>query len=261
MEKEHYTLVLGAGGNIGGKVARELLRQKAKVGVVGRSRSRLAGFEGEAELMEGDFNDDSFLQQAFQKANSLFLTVPDEAFADVSATARRLARLLAGTPVTHIVNISNSIVRKAGQSTRLVALEQELNAHLPQHLLHLRCGNFFENLNWGLHTPYAPDLKLPYISSYEVAYEAASHLLQQGFSGRQVKALLGERDYSMKELAAAAGVTYQQLPYTSGNIHFYQPFNEGNFEVEPRTEKYRTGRDARFTLAYFLEHDLQLSQV
>ncbi len=253
--------MLGAGGNIGGKVAQQLLKQGAKVAVAGRSRGRLSQFEERATILEGDFNDDAFLQQAFGGAISLFLTVPDEAFADVPATAKRLARLLHGTPVTHIVNISNSIVKKAGQPTRLVALEQELDKCLPQHILHLRCGNFFENLNWGLHTPYAPDLMLPYISSYEVAFEAANHLQRQDFTGKQVKALLGEREYSMAELAAAAGVTYQQLPYTPENIHFYKPFNEGDFQVEPRAGKYKPGRDERFTLAYFLQHGLQRSEV
>ncbi|MCX2742187.1 NAD(P)H-binding protein [Pontibacter anaerobius] len=255
--ESNYILVLGAGGNIGGKVAQELVAQGAQVGVVGRSRSRLSRFEGKAEILEGDFSDDVFLHHALQKASSLFLTVPNDVFSDVSATARRLARLLQGTAVTHIVNISNSIIRRAGKPTGLVALEEELNKCLPQHLLHLRCGNFFENLNWGLHTPYLPDLKLPYISSYEVAHTAAQHLLQQDFTGKQAKALLGERDYSMAELAAAAGVTYQQLPYTSENIHFYKPFNESDFEVEPRSAKYEPGREERFTLKYFLIHDLK----
>ncbi|WP_266204490.1 NAD(P)H-binding protein [Pontibacter kalidii] len=261
MKKENYILVLGAGGNIGGKVAQELLSRGAKVGVVGRNRSRLGQFEGKAEVWEGDFNDDAFLHQAFLKANRLLLTVPDDAFTDVAATAQRLARLLQGTAVTHIVNISNSIIQKAGKPTRLVALEEELNRYLPQHLLHLRCGNFFENLNWGLHTPYAPNLKLPYVSSYEVAFEAANHLQQRDFTGKEVKALLGERDYGMAELAAAAGVTYQQLPYTPENIHFYRPFNEGDFEVEPRIGKREPGTDERFTLTYFLQHDLQRGKV
>lgn len=261
MKQKNYILVLGAGGNIGGKVAQELLNRGVQVGVIGRSRSRLAQFEGKAEILEGDFNDDVFLHQALQKASSVFLTVPDDAFANVSTTAQRLARLLQNTAVTHIVNISNSIVKKSGKQTRLVALEEELNKNLPQHLLHLRCGNFFENLNWGLHTPYLPNLKLPYISSYEVACIAAQHLQQQDFAGKQVKAILGERDYSMAELAATAGVTYQQLPYTPENIHFYKPFNDGDFELEPRPENYKPGTDKRFSLEYFLQYDLQVSVV
>ncbi|NDK56755.1 NAD(P)H-binding protein [Pontibacter fetidus] len=256
MEKQNYILILGAGGNIGGKIADRLLAQEVTVGVVGRNPENLKRFEGKAELWLGDFNDDTFLKEALRKASSLFLTVPDSAFSDLNATAARLARLLKDTPVTHIVNISNSIIKKAGQATRLVALEAELNYYLEQHMLHLRCGNFFENLNWGLHTPYAPDLKLPYVSSYEVAHVAAAHLLQQDFTGKQVQALTGNQDYSMAELAAAAGVNYRQLPYSDENVHFYKPFNEGDFEVEPRLASY-TLADEQFTLAYFLKHDLK----
>ena len=260
MENSEYILVLGAGGNVGGKIADELLKYGKRVGVVGRSRSRLSRFQGKAQVWEGDFEDDNFLSQAFGKASSLFLTVPDTAFADVKATAQRLAQLLQHTPVTNIVNISNSIIRKGGVPTRLVAVEEELNRTLPQHLLHLRCGNFFENLNWGLHTPYAPDLRLPYISSYEVAAVAAAHLANQDFTGQTVKALLGARDYSMAELAAEAGVTYQQLPYTPENVHFYKPFNEGDYEVEARTP-FSHPTEEKFSLRYFLDNDLKASAV
>ncbi|AKD03599.1 NAD(P)H-binding protein [Pontibacter korlensis] len=259
MKKKNHILILGAGGNIGGKVAKELITLGEQVAVFGRSRERLSSFEGKAELKEGDFNDDKALGQALQKANSVFLTVPDAAFNDATATAKRLGVLLQETPVTHVVNISNSIVRKGGVPTRLVALENELNEALRQHLLHLRCANFFENLNWGLHTPYAPDLRLPYISSYEVAYVTARHLQQQDFTGKQVKALLGERDYSMAELAAAAGVAYQQQPYTPENIHFYKPFNDGDFVVEQRQDSHTSvQKEERFTLGYFLKNNLLL---
>jgi hypothetical protein len=51
------------------------------------------------------------------------------------------------------------------------------------HIEHLRCANFFENLNWGLHTPYRADIKLPYRSSYEVAYLAVDYLKYLDFTG------------------------------------------------------------------------------
>ncbi|WP_439879907.1 NmrA family NAD(P)-binding protein [Pontibacter sp. MBLB2868] len=258
--KEDLILVFGAGGNIGGKIADELLAAGANVGVVGRSRARLQKFEGKAEIWAGDFMDDAFLREAFWSARSLFLTVPDECFADPAAAARRLEELISESNITHVVNISNSIIKKGGSATRLVAFEQELNKIAGINLKHLRSANFFENLNWGLHTPYRPELKLPYISSYEVAHVAAQYLYQQNFEGKSVDVLLGTRDYSMAELAAAAGEVYKQQPYTDQNIGFYKPFNEGDFEVEPRTIQ-NTSKltDNRFSLEYFLERDLQLN--
>mgnify|MGYP005749246267 CR=1 FL=1 len=224
---------------------------------MGRSLSRLQQFEGKATILEGDFEDDTFLQGAFAKASRVFLTIPNESLLNPVATAARLGKLLAGSPVRHIVNISNCILKKAGAPTRLVAMEQELNKLPGVHIKHLRCANFFENLNWGLHTPYLPDLKLPYISSYEVAHVAAELLLNPAFEGKTVDVLLGAQDYSMAELAEMAGEKYKQLPYTPANEYFYRPFNEGDFEVEQRTDA-NTSRfsDPKFSLAYFLEYEL-----
>ncbi|WP_242920588.1 NAD(P)H-binding protein [Pontibacter liquoris] len=257
MKKYPHTLIFGASGNIGGKIAQLLLENDAPVGVVGRSSDRLRAFAGRAAIWAGDFADDALLRKALQPAGSLFLTVPNEHLENPAATAERLGHLLQGSAVTHIVNISNSILKRGGQPTRLVAFEQELNKLPGLNILHLRCGNFFDNLNWGLHTPYLPDLRLPYVSSDEVAFVAANHLLRQDFNGIEVRSLLGARDYSMAELAAAAGETYVQQPYTPDNRLFYQPFNEGDFEVAPRTEANTSlAQHERFTLAYFLAHEL-----
>ncbi|MFD2246982.1 NAD(P)H-binding protein [Pontibacter ruber] len=257
MNKENYVLILGVTGNIGGKIAQELLYKNVKVGVVGRSRSKLAAFEGKAEVWQGDFNSDEFLKQAFTKATTLFLTVPDEALLTPAATAQRLIRLIQNSSISHVVNISNCITEKYGAPTRLVAFEQELNKAASMNLLHLRCANFFENLNWGLHTPYRPDLALPYISSYEVAAVAAQHLATRDFSGITVQELMGARDYTMAELAAAAGEKYNQLPYTDGNRHFYKGFNDGDFKVTERTSANTSaGTEDRFTLEYFLRNEL-----
>ena len=260
MKKENYILVLGASGNIGGKIAQELISRGETVGVVGRSKERLQQFEDRAEIWTGDFGDDTFLQKAFSKASTLFITIPDEHLSDPPAVAKRLGVLLQDSPVNHAVNISNSIVKRGGATTRLVLLEQELNKTKGINLKHLRSANFFENLNWGFSTPYRPDLQLPYISSYEVACVAANYLQRGDFEGVSVDVLLGERDYSMAELAAAAGTTYQQVPYTSENIYFYKPFNEGDFEVEARTlANTSAAKEARFTLEYFIRHDLRLT--
>ncbi len=256
MNAESYILILGATGNIGSKIAQELILKNAAIGVVGRNYKKLADFEGKADLLEGDFNNDAFLQQGFSKATTLFLTVPDDTLLDPAATAERLFRLMKNSPIQHVVNISNCIVEKYGQPTRLVAFEQELNKAKGINLQHLRCANFFENLNWGLHTPYKPDLALPYISSYEVAAVAAKHLLQRDFAGISIKELMGPQDYTMAELAAATGQEYLQLPYTASNEHFYKGFNDGDFKVTPRTTANTSaGTEEKYTLSYFLSHD------
>jgi hypothetical protein len=171
----------------------------------------------------------------------------------------RLVSLLEGSPIRHVVNISNATLKRGGNYTSLITLEQELSKVQGIAVKHLRCANFFENLNWGISTPYHPDLKLPYISSYEIAHVAANYLQHRNFEGISTDELLGERDYSMAELAQIIGVRYTQLPYSDANIGFYQPFNEGNFELVRRTaENTSIPDDKRFTLDYFIRNDLEL---
>ncbi|WP_018478343.1 NAD(P)H-binding protein [Pontibacter roseus] len=259
MLKENYTLLLGASGNLGGKVAHEFITRGIPVGLVARDTSRLRAFEGSANLLEGDFHDDGFLRDSLSRATGLFCTVPDTALAAPEASAARLIKLLQDSPVSHVVNISNATLKRGGNYTSLIRFEQELSKVSGIAVKHLRCANFFENLNWGINTPYLPHVKLPYISSYEIAHVAAVYLQHRSFEGVTVDELLGERDYSMAELAERVGVPYSQLPYSQENIHFYRPFNEGEYELVPRTEQNTTvPANPRFTLDYFIRHELRL---
>ncbi|MHC2991424.1 hypothetical protein OB13_07450 [Pontibacter sp. HJ8] len=259
MTSENYILVLGASGNLGGKVAQELIARGIPVGLVARDATHLCAFEEKAELLEGDFHDDGFLHHSLSKATALFCTVPDTALATPEAAAARLVRLLQDSPVKHVVNISNATLKRSGSYTSLIRFEQELSKVQDIAVKHLRCANFFENLNWGINTPYHPDLRLPYISSSEIANVAADYLQQRNFDGISIDELLGEQDYSMAELAELIGVNYTQLPYSDANISFYQPFNEGNYELVLRTEQNTTiPANPKFTLDYFIRHDLKL---
>lgn len=260
MREDNYILVLGASGNLGGKVLRELLQRSEHVAAVARDTTRLSDMAGEAILLEGDFHDDVFLSNCLSQATALFCTVPDTALAAPVEAAKRLVRLLEESPVKHVVNISNATLKRNGRYTSLIAFEQELSKVQGIAVKHLRCANFFENLNWGINTPYHPDLQLPYISSYEIAHVAADYLQCRNFAGVTVEELLGERDYSMAQLAEKVGVSYTQVPYSEANIGFYQPFNEGDFELVARTEHNTTiPTDERFTLDYFIRHDLRRS--
>jgi uncharacterized protein YbjT (DUF2867 family) len=259
MHTERYTLILGASGNLGGKVLQELLQRGEKVGATTRNGNQLRNLKHQADIFEGDFHDDTFLQQAFSCATALFSIIPDTALANPVTAAERLVRLLETSPIRHVVNISNATLKRNGNDTSLITFEQGLSKVQGIAVKHLRCANFFENLNWGINTPYHPDLKLPYISSYEIAHVAVNHLQNRDFEGISITELLGERDYSMAELAEIIGVSYTQLPYSDVNIGFYQPFNEGNFELVKRTDENTSiPNEERFTLAYFIRNDLRL---
>ena len=251
--------MLGASGNLGNKVLKDLISRGESVAGVTRQKARMAALEGQCEVLEGDFQDDEFLRKSLSCATALFCTIPDSALAHPVAAAERLVKLLEASPIKHVVNISNATLKRNGNYTSLITFEQELSKVQGIAVKHLRCANFFENLNWGINTLYHPDLKLPYISSYEIAYVAANYLAHRNFEGISTDELLGERDYSMAELAEIIGVSYTQLPYSEANIGFYKPFNEGNFELVKRTMENTSIPTAEiFTLDYFIRNDLKL---
>lgn len=255
-------LVTGASGNLGSKVAHELIAAGVAVKVTGRSREKLAPFEGKATILCGDLEDAAFLHAALEGVAGVFLVMPQLHSLPVSDFAHLFLQAAAAKGVTHVVNISNCTLKRYNQWTALLQLEHALNAPSPIHLKHLRCANFFENLNWGIHTPYLPNIKLPYISSYEIAHVAATYLQRLNFRDKSVDELMGERDYSMQELAGKLGVPYQQQPLTEENRWFYEAFNTGQYELVKRTAE-NTSRltEERFSLDYFLAHDFQRAAV
>lgn len=248
-------LVTGASGNIGAKVAYELLKSGASIKVTGRNRAKLAPFEGLAPVLCGDLEDEAYLRAALQGVTAVFLVMPTLRSLSIAEFAALFTRVAEAAGVTHVVNISNCTLKRWGQWTTLLELEQALYEAPRLHIMHLRCANFFENLNWGIHTPYHPDIQLPYISSYAIAHRAAVHLQHLDFTGQSVEELMGVRDYSMQDFADQLGITYQQQPLTEENNWFFGAFNSGQYELVKRTEA-NTSRETeeRFTLEYFLEH-------
>ena len=248
-------LVTGASGNIGSKVAYELLKSGASIKVAGRNRIQLAPFEGQAPVFCGDLEDEAFLRQALEGVTAVFLVMPALRSTSIADFADLFTGAAEAAGVTHVVNISNCTLKRNGKWTTLLDFEQALNKAPHLHIRHLRCANFFENLNWGVHTPYNPDIRLPYISSYEIAHVASAHLQNLDFTGQSVQELMGRRDYSMQDFATLLGIAYQQQPLTEENNWFFGAFNSGQYELVKRTEA-NTSRETeeRFTLEYFLEH-------
>lgn len=248
-------LVTGASGNLGSKVTHELLKAGATVKVTGRNQEKLTPFEGQAEICSGDLEDEAFLHKVLDQVDAVFLVLPQLRTLSIAAFAERFTQVAKEKGVTHVVNISNCTLKRFGQWTSLLQFEQALNDARGVHIKHLRCANFFENLNWGLHTPYNPNIRLPYISSYEIAHIAATYLRNRNFEGHSADELMGRADYSMQDFAGRLGVTYRQQPLTEENHWFFGAFNTGQYELVKRTEA-NTSRleDERFSLDYFLSN-------
>jgi hypothetical protein len=251
-------LITGASGNLGSKVAYELIPVRIPLKVAGRTKDKLAQFEGKAEVLSGSLEDEAFLSAALKNVQAVFLVLPQLQQLTTKEFAELFLRTAEEKGVTHVVNISNCTLKRYDQWTSLLEFEQYLNTSTQLHIKHLRCANFFENLNWGIHTPYHPAIKLPYISSYEIAHTAASYLRSKNFTGKSVEELMGKEDYSMQDFANMLGVTYQQQPTSPENSWFFDAFNTGQYELVQRTSENTSSlQEERFSLDYFLTHHLK----
>ena len=229
--------VLGASGNTGQVVAKNLLARWQKVRVVGRNAARLQPLAADgAEVFVGDVTDVQSLTRAFKGADSAYVMIPPNptsndfrAFQDRASDAIATAVRSAG--VKNIVSLSSIGADKASGTGPVVGLhnlEQKLNQLDGVDVLHLRAGYFMENtlpqvgavrMTGGATGPLRPDLKVAMIATRDIAVVAADALLRREFRGQQTQELLGQRDLDYAEAAAIIGngigkpgLGYIQLP-------------------------------------------------
>jgi uncharacterized protein YbjT (DUF2867 family) len=230
-------VVLGASGNTGHVVAKNLLARGQKVRVVGRNAARLQPLAAEgAEIFIGDVTDGQSLTRAFKGTESAYVMIPPNptsndfrAFQDRASEA--IATSVRSSGVKNIVSLSSIGADKAsgtGPVVGLYNLEQKLNRIDGANVLHLRAGYFMENtlpqvgairMTGSAAGPLRPDLKVAMIATRDIGAAAAEALLRLAFRGQQTQELLGPRDLDYTEVAAVIGngigkpgLGYIQLP-------------------------------------------------
>jgi len=216
-------VVLGASGNTGHVVAKNLLAHGQKVRVVGRNAAHLQPLAAEgAEIFLGDASDASVLTKAFHKADAAYVMVPPNStsndyrvFQDRSSDA--IAAAVRNAGVKHIVTLSSFGADKSsgtGPVAGLHDLEQKLNQIDGANVLHLRAGYFMENtlpqvgairMIGSMIGPVTPDLKLPLIATRDIGAAAADALLRLAFQGKHTQELQGQRDLDYNEAASIIG--------------------------------------------------------
>jgi len=222
MEVNMY-VVLGASGNTGHVVAKNLLARGQKVRVVGRDAARLQPLAAEgAEVFIADVTDARALTKAFHKADSAYTLIPPNltsndvrAFQDPVSDAIVTAVQNAG--VKNVVSLSSIGADKAagtGPVVGLYNLEQKLNRIDGANVLHLRAGYFMENtlpqvgairMLGSMAGPIRPNLKLSMIATRDIGSFAADALLRLAFRGKQTQELQGQRDLDYIEAAGIIG--------------------------------------------------------
>jgi uncharacterized protein YbjT (DUF2867 family) len=230
--------VMGASGNIGGKITEHLLAGGHTVRAIGRSAEKLAGAKARgAEVLIGDAADAVFLTKAFTGADGVFTLLPpnpgsQDARAEMDRVGTSIAEAIAKSGVGHAVAISSvgaELPSGTGPIAGLHAHEARLRRLTGTSVLVLRPGFFFENFLHSLDlirhqgingSGAAGRTTLPMIATQDIAAFAARALAAREWSGFQVRELLGPRDLSFDEATRIIGgkigkpdLAYVQFPY------------------------------------------------
>jgi len=230
-------VVIGATGNTGSVVAKQLLAHGEKVRVIGRTRDRLEPLARRgAEPFEADVADASVLAEALNGAQAVYVMIPPDVRSEnVLAHSERVTTAVASAidkaRIKHAVALSSIGADKSdktGSVAGLTRMEQKLQRIAGLNLICLRAGYFMENtlaqigmvqMMGETGGPLRADLKLPMIAARDIGACAAEALLNPGVSGKRTREILGERDLDMNEVTAIIGkalskpdLQYVQLP-------------------------------------------------
>ncbi len=230
--------ILGATGQVGGKLADVLIKKGEKVRLVARSGDRLLPFVGrQAQAFAGDAMDTEFLVKAFKGVDAVFTLIPPNLTAQnlmsyADKIGESIARAVEIARVKYVVNLSSSGAELPGGTGPILGLhnmEERLNRIKGLNVRHVRAAFFMENLLWNIDLIRSKgvngevirgDLKLPMIATRDIASYAADRLMMRDFSGSSVRYLLGQRDVSMIEATEIIGgkinkpgLAYIMVPY------------------------------------------------
>jgi uncharacterized protein YbjT (DUF2867 family) len=228
--------VMGAAGNVGGKVVDLLLGRGERVRAFQHARP-LEGLAARgAEVVWGDAARPDDLGTLFDGASAALVLLPDQIgqerfVATRSAIAHAIADSLRARPVGHVVMLSSVGVDRPdvpGIPAGLKELERLLFELEEINLLVLRSALYMDYQLAAVPLIQAQGINgsaidgerpLPMIATRDVAAEAAERLARRDFTGHGAKVLLGPEDVTMREATAAIGrrlgkpeVPYVQFP-------------------------------------------------
>ena len=230
--------IIGASGNIGSRIARELTSRGKKVRVIGRSADKLKPFVDKgAEAVVGHLDEPSTLVKAFDGTQAVFSMIPpnygSSHFRNYQNTvSEAITKGIKSSGVKYVVNLSSVGAHLAEGTGPILGLhdhEERLNKIEGLNIVHLRPSFFMENLFSNIPTiktmglvgsPLKGTLSVPMIATKDIAAVATELLLDLHFSGINDRELLGSREVTMNEVtkifSKALGrkdLNYMQFPY------------------------------------------------
>jgi NAD(P)H dehydrogenase (quinone) len=214
----HTFVVTGITGQVGGVVARTLLKAGHAVRAVVRSAEKGKVWEKQGcAIALAEMSDAKALQAAFAGADGVFILLPpnfapSKGFPEAKAIIAELNKALAAAQPGRIVCLS-TIGAQASQSnllTQLQIMEQTLG-RLPTPIAFLRAAWFMENAAWdvepAMKTGVVPsflqplDKPFPMVATADIG-RVAARLLQEQWNGRKVVELEGPRRVTPNNIAA-----------------------------------------------------------
>ena len=216
-------VVLGATGKVGSKISEILLKEGHKVILIARMADKLKTFKDMgAEVISGDITNVDVVADAFRNADSAYVMTPPS-FTAISYRAFQrkvgdgIIEAIQKSGIKYIVNLSSCgahMHESNGLIAGLAELEVKLNQLNDVNVLHLRPAYFIDNVllniplikEMGINgTTADADDQIPMVATKDIAFIAASHLVNQDFKGKSVQPILGDRNYSFKELTSIIG--------------------------------------------------------
>jgi uncharacterized protein YbjT (DUF2867 family) len=226
--------IMGAAGNVGGKVADRLLQAGKEIRVLQHARE-LADLRARgANIVAGDATNIGDLRELFAGVSAALVLLPDNV-GDPSFVENRAAMsgairdALRAEGVSHVVALSAVGAARAdapGPPGGLHTFEQDLGELKKANLLVLRSASYMDYLLAALPmiqaqkvngSAVSADARFPMVATKDVAREAAERLTQRDFNGHDVKILLGPEDVTMTEATKAIGerLGMPDLPYVA----------------------------------------------
>ncbi len=239
--------VMGATGNIGGRISEQLLAGGHTVRALGRSLEKLAGLKAKgAEVLTGDAADTAFLTKAFTGVDGVFTLLPSnpvspDAPAEADRVGAAIAEAIATSGVRHVIALSSVGGERSSGTGPIAGLhrqEERLKRLTGTSVLVLRPGYFFENFLHSLDLirhqginggGAAGKTSIPMIATQDIAAFAAPALAARDWTGFKVQELLGARDLSFDEATRIIGAAigkpdhaYVQFPYADSSAALQQ---------------------------------------
>lgn len=234
-------VITGATGNSGKKAVENLINAGQKVKAIGRNAEKLQPLKDlGAEIAVGDLTDTNFLTKEFEGVSGVYAMIPPNMVTEnfrnyQQEVGKAITDAIAKSNVKNVVVLSSigaHLPENSGVVNGLYDFEQMMNGLEDVNAVYLRAGYFFQNLfgqigtikNMGIvGSAIVGDLPLPMVHTDDIGVVAAEELMnlsQNKKSGKVVRYLASEKNYTNNEVASLIGnaigkenLNYVQFPY------------------------------------------------